>query len=91
MFHKLNFPRVRYSDVPEGVESHLMTRRFELIFASFQWLGGTGRITEIMLDSARLFFGAEMYLHSILSPMKSNSSGGMLLFFSDSSLFLFFS
>ena len=81
MFHKMNFPRVRYSDLPEGVESHLMNRRFELIFASFRWLGGTGRITEIMLDSARLFFGAEVYLHSVFSSMKSSSSGGKSFFF----------
>ena len=65
MPHELNFPRVRYTEVPEGMRSHLCDRRFELVFASKQWLESTGNLSEIMSDSVKLLMGAELYLQCL--------------------------
>ena len=65
MYHELNFPRVRFSSIPEGLQSHLLENRFELVFASRCWLEGTGNLSEIMADGVRLVFGAELYLHEL--------------------------
>ena len=69
--HELNYPRVRFSSVPEGLQTHLLENRFEFVFASKCWLEGTGNLSEVMSDCVRLIFGGEMYLHQLKVRVKS--------------------
>ena len=68
--HEFNYPRVRFSEVPEGLQTHLLEKRFEIVFASKCWLESTGNLSEVMSDCVKLIFGGEMYLHYLKNQVK---------------------